>query len=78
MREFVFTGDMISKCVKKSSGCFTRSCNCNGIRVALCFLNTLFAFMGRFSSTLFFFDVKIRCGITLFKLYEEFCKFFKL
>ena len=50
--ESVFTGAMISKFVKISSKCCTRSCSWRGMRVALCFLNTVVAFNGRFSSAL--------------------------
>ena len=52
--ESVFTGAMMSKCIKMSSMCCTLSSNCSGIRVALCFLRIAVAFRGRFSSTLFF------------------------
>ena len=53
VRESAFTCDMISKCVKTSKRFCTLSCSCNGIRVALCFLNTAVAFKGRFGSTFF-------------------------
>ena len=50
----LFTGAIISECVKMSSKCCTRSCNCRIIRVARCFLNTAVAFRSRFNSTLIF------------------------
>ena len=61
VRESVFTGAIISKCVNISSNCCTRSCNCSGIRVDLCFLNTAVAFKGRFSSTLIFPTSNLDC-----------------
>ena len=53
-KESVFTCAEISKCVKISSKCCTRSSNCKGIRVACCFLNTAVAFKRRFNSSLIF------------------------
>ena len=54
LRESVLTGAIISKCVKMSGRCCTRSCNRSEIRVALCFLNIAVAFRGSVSSTLIF------------------------
>ena len=54
VKESVFAGAKISKCVKMSSKCCALSCNWNEIRVALCFLKIAVALRGRFSSTLIF------------------------
>ena len=53
-KESVFTRAELSKCVRMTSKCCTRSSNCKGIRVACCFLNTAVAYKGRFNSTLIF------------------------
>ena len=52
VKESVFAGAMMSKCVNISIKCCTLSCNCSGMRVALCFLKKAVAFRGRFSSIL--------------------------
>ena len=50
--EFVLAGAIISKCVRTSSKCGTRSCSCRGIRLARSFLNIAVDFRCRFSSSL--------------------------